>query len=68
MLFEYCLCCWWSRREEIEEEDLIREVDNLEKEFRKYKEMKKKKVESTKKEKKLAHRQYLSDKADGQKQ
>lgn len=67
LLLDYFLCCWCSKREEVEEEDLLRELDILEREFRNYKEMRKQKAEAAKREKKTAHKQYFSDKGLSQK-
>jgi hypothetical protein len=53
LLLDYFLCCWCRHKtEEVEEEDLLRELDSLEREFRNYKAMKKKKSEAAKREKK----------------
>lgn len=50
---EYYLCCWCRQVEDAEEEDLMRGLDLLEKEFIKYKELKqKKKAEAAKRVKK----------------
>ena len=48
MLLDYYLCScfsWFKRNEEVEEEDLLYELDILEREFRNYKELRKKKAE-----------------------
>ena len=45
MLLEYYFCCW-CKKVETEEEDLMYEMDILEKEFIRYKELRKKKADT----------------------
>jgi hypothetical protein len=59
LLVEYFLWCWFGKNKEVNDADCVRELDDLERQFRNYKEMKRKKAEANATKRLRSSNKYL---------